>query len=309
MKQVLFFGECMLEQSSRGMGFGGDTLNSAVYLARLTRGQAVRVGYATALGTDADSDYLLGQWQQEGVDISLVRRLSDKLPGRYRIHTSTEGERHFEYWRDDSAARFYFSIGSTPLEQALAEKRWDYLYLSGISLAILPEEHKVRLLELVTAFRHQGGALIFDNNYRPQLWQGQDARLWYQRIMEQCDLALLTDEDEFAIYAEQRLSQIVQRCLDHKIPEVVVKRGGSKALVLDRSGMREIPAQRVEQVVDTSAAGDAFAAGFLSLWLQGAPGQQAAEAGHRLAARVIQYPGAIIEPQQMQDLIPAIAES
>ncbi|ALS97183.1 sugar kinase [Lacimicrobium alkaliphilum] len=302
MKRILFFGEAMLEQSARGISFGGDTLNTAIYLARLTGRENVKVGYATALGTDDDSDSLLYQWQQEGLDLSLVRRLADKLPGRYRINTSADGERHFQYWRDDSAARFYFNIDSTPMEQALAHKQWDFLYVSGISLAILPDAHKERLLELISSFRQAGGKLIFDNNYRPQLWQQSQACLWYARIMAQTDLALLTDEDEFAIYGEQQLAQIISRCMALKIPEAVIKRGGSKALVLDKSDLCEVPAQRVEPVVDTSAAGDAFAAGFLSLWLQNASGQQAAKAGHKLAARVIQYPGAIIAPEQMSDL-------
>jgi 2-dehydro-3-deoxygluconokinase len=302
MKRILFFGECMLEQSTLGISFGGDTLNTALYLARLTKGDAVTVGYAAALGTDADSDYLLDQWQREGLDLSLVRRLADKLPGRYRIHTSAEGERHFQYWRDDSAARFYFNIDPTPMERSITQKQWDYLYLSGISLAILTDAHKARLLELVSRFRQSGGKLIFDNNYRPQLWQHSSASLWYARIMAQTDLALLTDEDEFAIYGEQQLSQIIRRCQEHKIPEVVIKRGSDKALVLYNDDQTEVPARQVEQVVDTCAAGDAFAAGFLSLWLQNASGRLAAEAGHKLAARVIQHPGAIIAPEHMPDL-------
>ncbi|GGD59863.1 sugar kinase [Lacimicrobium alkaliphilum] len=310
MKRILFFGECMLEESGRGKSFGGDTLNTAVYLSRLLGGADISVGYATAMGMDNDSDYLLSQWQTEGLDTSLVRRIPDKLPGRYRIYTNANGERRFEYWRDDSAARYYFDVDPTPMEQALANKRWDYLYLSGISLAILADEHKHRLLALVRAFRQQGGRLIFDNNYRPQLWHSSDVRYWYSQIMHQADLALLTDEDETAIYGEQQLAQIMERCLAHRIPELVIKRGGSKALVLDKGGIHEIPAERVEDVVDTSAAGDAFAAGFLSLWLQDAPGSQAAEAGHRLAARVIQHHGAIIEADHMQDLTqPLIAES
>lgn len=302
MKRILFFGEAMLEQSARGISFGGDTLNSAIYLARLTTRDSVKVGYATALGIDTDSDNLYQRWQHEELDLSLVRRLADKLPGRYRIDTNADGERHFQYWRDDSAARFYFNIDSTPMEQAIADRQWDVLYVSGISLAILSDAHKARLLELISRFRQRGGKLVFDNNYRPQLWQHASARLWYARIMAQTDLALLTDEDELAIYGEQQLAQIISRCMAQKIPEVVIKRGSGNALLLDKSDLCEVPAQQVERVVDTSAAGDAFAAGFLSQWLLHASGQQAAEAGHRLAARVIQYPGAIIAPEHMSDL-------
>ena len=60
MARVACIGECMVElrQASRGLysrGFGGDTLNTAVYLARLD----VRVDYLTALGDDALSDEMI----------------------------------------------------------------------------------------------------------------------------------------------------------------------------------------------------------------------------------------------------------
>jgi 2-dehydro-3-deoxygluconokinase len=59
-------------------------------------------------------------------------------------------------------------------------------------------------------------------------------------------------------------------------------------------GAFEVPAQRVEQVVDTTAAGDSFSAAYLARRLLGGSPVQAAEAGHRLASQVIQHPGALI---------------
>jgi 2-dehydro-3-deoxygluconokinase len=47
-------------------------------------------------------------------------------------------------------------------------------------------------------------------------------------------------------------------------------------------------------VVDTTAAGDSFSAAYLASRLKGGSPVEAAEAGHRLASRVIQVPGALI---------------
>jgi 2-dehydro-3-deoxygluconokinase len=66
-----------------------------------------------------------------------------------------------------------------------------------------------------------------------------------------------------------------------------------------------IPTQEVEQVVDTTAAGDSFAAGYLSRRLCGNNAENAATFGNVLAAKVIQYRGALIPLEAMKGLIPS----
>ncbi len=106
MTTIACIGECMIEltqgtgnQLTRG--FGGDTLNTAVYLARL----GMSVDYVTALGDDPFSDEMIAAWQVEGIGTGRVLRIAGKMPGLYAIRTNTAGERSFYYWRDSSAAR------------------------------------------------------------------------------------------------------------------------------------------------------------------------------------------------------------
>src|SRR5204863_2348064 len=96
MTKVASIGECMIElkQAAGGLfsrGYGGDTLNTAVYLARL----GVDVDYITALGDDSQSDEMIADWEAEGVGTRRVARLSGKLPGIYMIETDAEGDRRF----------------------------------------------------------------------------------------------------------------------------------------------------------------------------------------------------------------------
>jgi len=58
-------------------------------------------------------------------------------------------------------------------------------------------------------------------------------------------------------------------------------------------------------VVDTTAAGDSFAAAYLAARLAGGNPAAAARAGHRLAGTVVRYPGAIIPPAAMPAAITA----
>ncbi|MDO9294982.1 PfkB family carbohydrate kinase, partial [Bradyrhizobium sp.] len=96
MTQVACIGECMIElkQAEGGLfsrGYGGDTLNTSVYLVRL----GVGVDYITALGDDPMSDEMVAGWVMEGIGTSRVARLKGKLPGIYMIQTDASGDRRF----------------------------------------------------------------------------------------------------------------------------------------------------------------------------------------------------------------------
>lgn len=307
--QVALFGECMLELQGQALGamtqgFGGDTLNTAVYLARCGGG-GLQVSYATALGDDRYSALMMEAWAREGIQLGLVRRLPGRLPGLYMIELNEAGERSFSYWREAAAARAYFDTsadGSTPLEARAAE--WDAFYLSGISLAILPVAARERLFALMCALRKRGAKVIFDNNYRPRLWPDLvQARACFERAFELANIALITADDHQLLFGLPTLEAAVRAAQGLPTPEIVIKRGAEATLVGGGSSWQEAATEPVPRVVDTTAAGDSFAAGYLSKRLAGAPAAEAARFGNRLAARVIQHRGALIPLEVMADLV------
>lgn len=308
--EVALFGECMLELQGPAFGtlhqtYGGDTLNTAVYLARCSSAQGLQVHYATALGDDALSSGLLQRWEREGLQTGLVRRLPGRLPGLYWIEVDEQGERRFSYWRDQSAARSYFDApeGSTPLEQQASELA--ALHFSGISLAILPSDARARLLAVASQVRQVGGLVAFDNNYRPRLWGDvQAARQAFQSATAVATLALMTLEDEQALWGEPDAYKQLQRTLQLSTAEVVVKRGPAATLVRGADQVvHEVPTVPVPKVVDTTAAGDAFAGAYLAARLGGASATAAAAAGNRLAALVVQHHGAVLPMASMAHLL------
>jgi len=213
MISIGFFGECMVEIFGNNQSFSGDTYNTAVYLARLARNSEIDVSYISAIGTDEISAKMLDAWRNEGINTSQVIQLKDKTVGQYTISVDNQGERCFDYERDNSAAKDYFRAEVTPFEQALQQRQLDYVYLSGISLAILCHKHRIRLLAVLKKFKQAGGKIVFDNNFRPALWRDDCPEDYYRQVMALSSLVMLTDDDEYAIYGESQVGQIFDRCV------------------------------------------------------------------------------------------------
>jgi 2-dehydro-3-deoxygluconokinase len=305
---IAALGECMLELQGQAFGgmrqsFGGDTLNTAVYLARCG-GAGLRVHYATALGDDSLSDSLMERWAAEGVLTDLVQRLPGRLPGLYMIELDEGGERRFHYWRGQAAARAYFDAATTALEEGA--DALNALYLSGISLAILPDAGRERVIELMARMRARGALVAFDNNFRPRLWaSAAEARHWYGRALAASTLALITADDHQALYGLANLDDAVVAAQALPVAEIAIKRGALPTRVGRHGAWTDVATEAVQHVVDTTAAGDSFAAGYLSHRLRGVAPAESAAFGNRLAARVIQHAGALIPVEAMQDLMSA----
>ena len=306
--KVAALGECMLELRGEAFGsmhqsFGGDTLNTAVYLARCG-GNRVSVSYATALGRDVLSSELMARWEAEDVHTDLVLRHPSRTAGLYQIVLSASGERSFHYWRDQAAARAYFDDTTSTLEEAADDL--DALYLSGISLAILPDAGRERVLALMKRLRERGGIVVFDNNYRPRLWRSNaEARAWYERAFAACSIALVTADDHQALHELPSLLDAVYSA--HTLPaeEITIKRGAMSTGVGFGGSWEWVNTFEVPRVVDTTAAGDSFAAGYLYRRLEGDSPLAAAAFGNKLASRVVQFPGALIPRDAMADLMSA----
>ena len=72
----------------------------------------------------------------------------------------------------------------------------------------------------------------------------------------------------------------------------VVTRSAEGALVIERGATESVPAVPVERIVDTTGAGDLFAAGFLAGLARSLPGRDCARLGALAAGEVIQHVGA-----------------
>jgi 2-dehydro-3-deoxygluconokinase len=297
-KRVALIGECLIELNGTPFGllhqtFGGDSLNTALYLARLTR-STIEVKYVTVVGTDALSDGMVQRWQAEGIDTALTLRDPARRPGLYLIQLDAGGERTFLYWRGESAARFLLQhpcYGHVATELAGA----DLIYLSGISLAILPDEDRSNLLDQLRQLASLGAVVAFDSNYRPALWpSAESARAASSTILPATRLLFVTYDDEQRLWGDGSPEATLTRLHAAKAALVVVKLGAAGCLFSDGTKVVRIAAAPIAKVADTTAAGDAFNAGFLAAWLKGHNPEDCCRAANALAGAVIQHRGAII---------------
>lgn len=293
--RVACLGECMIELRERpdgllSRGFGGDTLNTAVYLARL----GVAVDYVTALGDDAHSDAMLQAWGAESVGTELVLRLPGRVPGLYLIQTDARGERRFSYWRGEAPVRQLFDVAETPrIEAGLAAA--GLVYLSGITLSLFQGSARERLFAALANARAAGARIAFDTNFRPRGWPDrEEACAVYRRMLGLSDLVLAGVEDFALMQGGATVSEVAADLRAAGVAEAVVRLPEPGCIVLAGGEEQPVPVPERLTPVDTTAAGDSFAAAFIAARLAGLAPARAATAGHRLAGEVIRHPGAII---------------
>ncbi|MDO5657722.1 MAG: sugar kinase [Paracoccus sp. (in: a-proteobacteria)] len=290
--RILSIGEAMVELSPAGdglfrQGFAGDTLNTAWYLRRALPADW-SVDYFSAVGQDALSDRMIGFLDDAGIGTRHIARDDSRTVGLYMI-SLTAGERSFAYWRGQSAARH---LADDPARLDAAMRGASLVYLSGITLAVIGPEGRARLNAALDRARANGAKLAFDPNLRPRLWP--DPATMCRSITDtanRCDIVLPSYEDEASFFGDTTPQDTAQR---YAAPLVVVKNGAGEILSREGETLARHAPQMVAQVVDTTAAGDSFNAGFLAAHLTGAPLDQAVLSGARLAARVIGARGALV---------------
>jgi 2-dehydro-3-deoxygluconokinase len=290
-------GECLVElaadpQGQLHKGFSGDVYSVAVYLRR--ESPATQVTLLSALGNDPFSDELASSLAAEGVSTELLLRHPARNCGLYAIHNDAAGERHFTYWRSNSAARLTLELLADRSELLLDRPPANF-YFSGISLAMLEPASRPAIWPLLEQLQRAGTRIFFDTNYRAQLWQDADAaREAIEQALLSCDCALPGVEDLELLCGIRGGDEARSYLQGLGVREMVLKNGPLEILYgnPDNPGVFAVPP--VKSVVDTTAAGDSFNGTMLGGLSRGLPLPEAIARACTVAASVIQHRGAIL---------------
>lgn len=295
-KNITIFGECMIELRKDCEGhiyqdFAGDVYNAAIYLKRTA--PHIQVQMAMRVGTDTFSDQLLDVLSRENIDRTLITTDPERHLGLYWIETDITGERSFTYWRDKSATKRYFLDLSEDTVERMCQS--SMFLFSGISIAIIEQESRVLFWQLIKRLKAAGVQIVFDPNYRAQLWASKDdTRVQYELAFAHADIIMPSVEDLETLYPISSPDEMLAFLASYQSQLIVIKDGPNNVLIQTSQIKEAYPINKVTNVVDTTSAGDSFNGAFLGALLSNKSINDAINIAAKTAGIVIQYPGAII---------------
>jgi len=285
-----------LENNSSNIkiNFGGDTYNSAVYFSRLTNNKT-NTFYSTALGKDNFSKKMISRFKNENIKCDYIRTDGENPPGLYSIEINEKGERSFSYWRDQSPSKYIF-LGSKGKKLVKDINNADVFYYTGISAGILDEKQRKDLIKIGSTATICG----FDFNYRSQLhYNKKVSQLLFNEINNRVDIHFVSFDDARELFKIKNPLEIFE-IINEKKNLILIRYKNS---IIFKNKQQEIKTVTVPhgEVVDTTAAGDAFNGSFLAIMNnnKNVTVEENILISHSVTREVIKHRGAIISKNKM----------
>lgn len=291
--KVIAIGEAMLELVPVGdglyrRGYAGDTFNTIWHIAQLL-GPDVRAGFVTRVGSDSLSEVFVTDCIASGLDVTGILRDPARTMGLYMIDLDGV-ERSFHYWRSASAARH---LADDPAALAASVQGAGLIHVSGITLAILSPTGRRTLIGVLAEARAAGALVSFDPNIRPRLWAStEDIHQTVVAMLVQTDIVLPSFDDETAVWGDVAPDATLARFAAAGVREVTIKNGEGPVTWMCDGMTGSVPTPAVDRILDTTGAGDAFNAGYLSARRAGLEPDRAVAAGQATSAAVLRTHGA-----------------
>ena len=257
---------------------GGSAANVAMFAA-LTGTPSRFIGQ---VGHDRLGTHLCEVLRDSGVDVQVI---SDGRTGSIVVLVQPNGQRSFLTDRGVASHLAHF-------DAALMN---DVHILHVPTYSLTDEPLASTCAQYIASARSNGALISVDASSASVLTKYGIQR--FQALMQtlQPDV-FLCNEDEAATLGLHANNPMIGAQM------TVIKQGPLPVIVVHQDGTSQMhPVPAVDNIVDTTGAGDAFAAGFLPAYASSRNIAAAVSQGHALASRVLQCPGATLNPSLQQE--------
>lgn len=265
---------------------GGAESNVAIGLSRLGK----KSRWIGRLGRDPFGEVIMATLAGERVDISKVIQDENSPTSVYFKDIYRIGDPLIYYYRKGSASSFWKA--EHVKEDWFADSQ--ILHMTGITPA-LGKETLLFTRKCMEMAKSLGLTVSFDPNIRFKLWESEDAKQAILNLIPLCDIFLPGIDEAQFLFGEKSPEQLVQEIMELGPHSVAIKLGEHGAFGMQKNQCSyTIPAVKVKNIVDTVGAGDAFAAGFLSIVagdVNDFSMKNALEMGNKMGSIVIQGKG------------------
>lgn len=263
-----------------GLATGGSACNTILALASL----GTQPGLIGKISDDGHGRFFADNCRKHGITAYLIR--DERPTGVASTFITPDGQRTFGTYLGAAAQLQPEDMRSEWFEG------YDYFYIEGY----LVQNHA--LIELAVDLARQKGLMVCLDFASYNIVEAD--RDFFARLLQKTDVVFANEEEARAFTgkeAREALDELAAIC-----PVAVVKTGADGAWASRGGEAVHVPAIAVPQVVDTTAAGDFFAAGFLYALADDAPLARCLQTGTLLAAHVIQIVGTALPEETWQQI-------
>ena len=267
------------------MASGGSAANTMSGLAQL----GIEAGFLSKIGKDEVGEFFAKQMTETHVKPLMLK--SDTPSGRVQALVTADGERTFATCLGAAAEMCADDIQPELLQG------WDIFYVEGYLVA-----NPTMLRKAIETAKAQGMTIAIDLASYNVVEESRDFLL--ELVNNYVDIVFANEKEAFALTGmepEAALHYIAERC-----DIAVVKVGAKGAFVQRGNKVITIPPMKAD-VVDTTGAGDMWAAGFLAGFVKGEPLQKCGMMGAIVAKNIIEVMGAKMDEARWEKIHTSIA--
>ena len=260
---IAIIGECLIELSSNGTlaetstlnkYFGGDTVTTAVAIARL----GGNVTYITKVGNDGFSEFIISSLQKEHIDTSLIKT-NDEQNGMYIVSKTPESKEVLYYKRKTAASK----LSIEDLNEDCI-KKLKLVYSTGVIQSLSAGSREL-VRETFKCAKENDVMTAYDPNYTSCFMNSADTREFFEEIIDYTDIIFLSfKNDAFKLYEIESVDKVIKHLWDKGVKIVVIKSHIDKGYYVGYNGeISFIDFYNTQKAIDTTASGDVFNGGFL----------------------------------------------